>query len=167
MEEPSIQPTSVNHLDLQEKNLARQLDWIGRHDTKASVALGLATGMLGILASMGPKPSAWTPLVVVLMSPCVVLLGSSFLFVYLGNYPKTGGPKSLIFFETIAGLPIDEYKTAALSQSREDYLQDLLTQSHVVASIVARKFWALKWAYRMLFLALPPWAACIYLFKAA
>ncbi len=166
MEEPTIQ-LAVNQLDRQEKNLARQLDWIGRHDTKASVALGLATGMLGILASMGPKPSTWTPLVVVLTCVSIVLLGSSFLFVYLGNFPRTSGPKSLIFFGTISSLPIDEYRKTAYSQSQEDYLQDLLIQSHVVACIVAKKFWALQWAYRMLFLALPPWAASIYLFKAA
>src|SRR5260370_1577264 len=116
---------------------------------------------------MGPKPSTWTPLVVVLTCVSIVLLGSSFLFVYLGNCPRTSGPKSLIFFGTISSLPIDEYRKTAYSQSQEDYLQDLLIQSHVVACIVAKKFWALQWAYRMLFLALPPWAASIYLFKAA
>src|SRR5437667_7577979 len=110
MEEPAIQPTDLNQLDLQEKNLARQLDWIGRHDTKASVVLGLATGMLGVLASMGSKPSTWTPIVVVLTSVSIVLLGSSFVFIHLGNYPRTRGPRSLIFFGKIAVLPLDEYR---------------------------------------------------------
>jgi len=165
MEQPTTQP-AVNQIDREEKNLARQLDWIGRHDTKASVVLGLATGMLGVLASMGPKPSTWTPVVVILTCLSILLLGASFVFVHLGNYPKTKGPQSLIFFGTIASRSFDEYRKAAYLRSQEEYLQDLLMQSHVVACIVAKKFWALQWAYRMLFLALLPWAVCIYLFKA-
>src|SRR5260370_40313768 len=145
MEDPNIQ-LAVNQLDRQEKNLARQLDWIGRHDTKASVALGLATGMLGILASMGPKPSTWTPLVVVLTWVSIVLLGSSFLFVYLGNFPRTSGPKSLIFFGTISTLPIHAHRKTSYSQAQADYLQDLLIESHVISCIIASRVLAFQWA---------------------
>jgi hypothetical protein len=157
----------MSQIDLQEKNLARQLEWISRHDSKASVVLGLATGMLGFLASTAPKPGAFSPLLLVFTSASIVPLVASFLFVHLGNYPRMRGPKSLAFFGTIAQLRFDEYKNAVLSRTPQTHLEDFLAQSHTVACIVARKFSALQWAYRMLFIALMPWAVCIFLYKAS
>src|SRR5713226_3517779 len=140
MAETGVQALLSERVLIEEKNLARHLEWIGRHDTKSSVVLGLDTGMLGFLASVAPRPHAWTTLMVVFAVTSITLLALSLLFLHLGNYPKTRGPQSLLFFGALAALSFEQYRVARAALSQKDYLEDLLLQSHVVARIVSRKF---------------------------
>lgn len=152
-------------ITIEEKNLARHIDWTGRHDSKSSLVLAIATGMLGFLMSSIPDKVALSSITLVLGFLAIVLLAFSLFFIHLGNYPRTTGPSSLLFFGTVATMEFETYKEKSEILSSEGYYEDLLRQCYVLARIISRKFWALQWAYRTLFLALPPWSICVILFK--
>ncbi len=60
-----------------------------------------------------------------------------------------------------------DFKRRFLALTRQDYLDDLLGRCHRNACIVAHKFTRLRWAYRLMFLGVVPWAVTLYLFKTA
>ena len=154
-------------LDLAEKNLEWLLEWIGRFDNKTSVILALNTGMLGVLASFAPPLHIWTPVVYVTTIISLLSLGLSFLFVYLGMFPQTSGPRSsLLYFGSIAKIPILKYQQDFAKQSVEEHLNDVLEQSHRNSEILNGKFKFLKLAYCTLLISLIPWASTLYFFRS-
>jgi hypothetical protein len=152
-------------IDSAEKNLARLIDWVGKHDNKAAVVLSLATAMLGLLAAAVPAPAGLTPTKITLAAVTVALLGVCLGSLYLGNYPRTAGPPSLLYFNSIAGFSPEEYQRSFAARAREEHLHDLLRQGHAISSILRTKFSTLRSAYRALFLAVLPWLLSIYMFK--
>jgi hypothetical protein len=155
------------HIEIAYKNLERLLDWVNRFDTKLPIILGVDTAMLGILATFAPPLYLWNQLMTYLTIVSVALLTTSLFFVYLGSYPQTKAPsKSLLYFGSMARNTFTEYQQTFLNQSAEDYLNDLLEQGHRNSEILDRKFKMLKWAYRMLFIGVLPWATTVYLFKS-
>jgi len=154
-------------LQVAEKNLERLLEWVSRVDNKSLIVLGVVTGMLGVLATFAPPLHLWTSVMTILAIFSVTVLAASLLFICLGSYPQTKGPsKSLLYFGSIAKNSFKKYQEAFLKQSAEEHLNDLLEQCHRNSEILDRKFWSLKWAYRMLFIGVLPWAITIYLFKS-
>jgi len=168
-------------LDLAEKVLDHQLHWIDRFDVKSGVVLPVDTALIGALAyiAAGPltKHHAFPhdlPLMIT-VALSALLLVASFLCLFLGNYPQTKGPepqtkgpkRSLLYFKSIAGRTSKEYEREFMNQTETEYLQDVLQQCHRNAEIVNLKFRYLKWAYGMLFFALPLWVIAIYLAQSA
>lgn len=150
-------------LEAAEKTLDRHLDWVGRSDTKFSVVLGVDTGMLGFLATSFPAgPVSVSAIVFAAVS--VVLLAASLVFVYRGTYPRTQGPEgSLIYFRSIAGKDLNDFKERFRACVADDHLDDVLEQVHRNSEILAIKFVELQRAYRCLLLAVPSWATTLYL----
>lgn len=165
MSESVQQFDSSQRVAMMEKNLSRQIDWIGKHDTKTSIVLGITTAMLGVLAhSLSKVPDLpQTQLCFTLLA--FGLLGAVLVFLYVGNFPRTDGSSSLIFFGSIAKEKRDRYMARIREQTPEGYLEDLTNQCHVVSTIVDRKFRSLQWAYRMLFLSIAPWAESVAYFN--
>lgn len=151
---------------LAEKNLGHLLEWIGRFDTKSSVVLGIDTGMLGALATFAPAFNLWTPLMKGCVILSLILLLVSFLFVYLSNYPRLKGPNnSLFYFGSICRKCFEQYSLEFSGLSTDQCLEDILQQCHRNSEILNKKFANLRWAYRLLLLAVFPWAFTIYLFR--
>lgn len=149
-----------------ENNLDRLLEWVSRSDSKASIILGVDTGMLGAIAALAPKISSMTTLMILTATSSLILLFLSLLFIYLGSYPRTKGPnKSLLYFGSICKNSYREYQEEFLRQDSKEYLNDLLEQCHRNSEILNKKFQTLKWAHRFLFVGVPLWVATIYLFK--
>lgn len=162
-QEMSIQ----ERLDFAEKNLECLLEWISRFDNKSSVILGLNSGMLGVLVSFAPPRDFWSPIMIISSIISLITLGSSFIFIYFANYPRTKGPKkSLLYFGSIAEKSFLEYQQAFLKRSAEEHLNDVLEQSHRNSEILAKKFMCLKWAYRMLLVSLIPWSITLFFFRS-
>ena len=167
--EPDINEAMTTEIKIQvsEKELQRLLDWVSRLDNKFVLVLGIDTGMLGVVASLFPRPDLWTWPMIVVAACSALLLAVCFGFAAYGIYPQTKGPsQSLIYFASIARKSFKEYKRDFSKQTSEEYLDDLLEQCHQNAKITDSKFSRLKWAYRMIFIALAPWVATIYLFKS-
>ena len=149
------------------KNLEWLLAWIGRFDNKASVLLGLNTGMLGVLASFAQPLHLWTSVMIVSTILSLLALGLTFLFIYLGMFPQTRGQaSSLLYFGSISKKAVCEYQQAFLNQSAEEHLNDILEQSHRNSEILNQKFKFLKLAYCTLLNSLVPWTITLYFFRS-
>lgn len=163
----SLAKELTRRIEAAEHNLERTLEWITRFDNKSSIALGAATGMLGLLATMAPPLAAWTPLTWASAAFCSAALATSLAFVYLGASPQMRGPReSLLYFGAVGRKTYEDYRLAFAAQNRESYLQDLVGQCHRNSVILVEKFDRLKAAYRMLFLGVLPWAVTLVLFRS-
>lgn len=146
-----------------ETNLERQLEWVARYDTRISFIAGICIAMLGVLAGIGSKTQIWLPCVYIPFSVAGLLLLASLICIYFGQYPTTSSPNSsLLFFGSIADLKFAEFQKGFKNLSTEDYLDDLLHQTHVNAGILKKKFLFLKTSLILLLLAVPPWIFVIY-----
>lgn len=153
-------------LELAQKNLDYILEWITRFDNKNYIVLGIATGMLGAFAALAPELAFWYPFMTAMAVLSVSLLSVVLLLVYLGNYPRLNGPKdSLFYFRSIGSKTADEYRNKFCQCTAEEHLNDIIGQCHRNSEILVQKFRYLTWGYRMLFIAVTPWAITIYLFQ--
>lgn len=159
--------STQENISAAEKNLERILSWISRLDNRFAVLLGIGSAMLGVFASIAPPFATWTCLTIWVALLFMILLIISFVFLYMANFPQTKGPSdSLLFFGSIAGYSLDDYRKKFITQGADAYLNDLLHQCHRNSEIVNQKFKRIKWAYRFLLTAILPWAITIYLFKS-
>lgn len=148
-----------------EINLERQIEWVGKHDAKTSFVAGVAIAMLGVAANLDYSTlhcQSYTFVIILIF----LLLGLSLVYVYLSQFPKVQSPNhSLLFFGTIASRESNKFQTDFKNMDEEKYLEDLLHQTHVNASIVKKKFEYLKLALIFLLLAVIPWSVMIYKVK--
>jgi len=153
-----------NKIERAENNLQRNLDWVGRHDTRIAFATGISLAMLGILTNASASIVTWTWNIYAVFGLTAFLLFISLTLVYFSQYPKTESRNaSLIFFDTVSALKCDDFKKKFKEMSDEDYLEDLLSQVHINAEILSKKFNYLKVSLRLLAVATFPWLFAIYL----
>lgn len=146
-----------------ETNLERQLEWVGRFDAKSSIVIGIVVGMMGFLATILPPVANWTCPLKGTLAIAVLLLAGSMVALFLGQLPNVKAPNtSLLFFGTIATMPLHTYVQKHKTTLDVEYLDDLLTQIHVNSQILSRKFATLKWALILLLGSSVPWAFAIY-----
>ncbi len=149
-----------------EKNLDRLLAWIGRLDVKFSIILGIETAMLGFLASITPNINCIKLAILILTLITFALILVSFLFIFIGMFPRTKGPdKSLIYFGCISKMTLTDYQSHFSSISRQTYLDDVLEQCYINSKIINNKFLRLKTAYILLFLSLLPWVYLVHTYR--
>jgi hypothetical protein len=142
--------------------LDRLVEWVHHFETKSSMLLGLVTGMLAALAAFAPARAAWTPLVIAAGLAAFIAIAACLTCLYFGNYPRTRGPASLLFFGSIAQMTAGDYRRRMSELDPREYLDDLLNQSHTLSVILDARYPMLAHAYRWLFAALPFWAITIY-----
>lgn len=153
-------------LDLAKKNLEFLLEWVGRHDYKSSIFLGIGTAMLGVIATFAPDKTYWDPPMVLSTIISVFLLLLSLLCVYLANYPRLeGSSDSLFYFGSICKKCLKQYQQEFSKRTKEECLKDVLEQCHRNSEILNKKFFYLKWGYRLLLGSVIPWVITIYLFR--
>lgn len=164
MEKKLSLTSQIESIRRAELSLERLVEWIPRHDTKASVLFGVQAGMIGAIAASIAPPGALTSIESYLVLITASLLVVSIVFNGFGMLPNVLGPKeSLIFFCSIAAKSYREFQNRWLRLSDDDYLGDLLEQIHVNSLIAAKKFLWLKKSYIFLAIATLPWATTIYL----
>tara|TARA_R110002072_G_scaffold1084_13_gene8978 strand:- start:485 stop:991 length:507 start_codon:yes stop_codon:yes gene_type:complete len=128
-------------IDSAEKNLQRQIEWVSRVETRSSLIFGISVGMLGYLASILPHFSIWPCWFIFLLIATLGLKIAVIGFLFRAQFPRTEAPKpSLIFFGEIVKFDLDEFMRRAKSCDWEQYLDDLLAQTHVNGQIVSSKF---------------------------
>lgn len=151
--------------DQMENLLNRQLTWIAAADSRLSLVLPLSTAMLGALAVYAPKPSAWNLASGIPAAFAIFFLSLSILFCAFAFFPRTTGTKgSVIFFEGINARNLEQYRSALASLKEIDYLNDVIQQCHINASIASTKFTWVKRGMGALFASVLPWAYAIYRF---
>jgi hypothetical protein len=152
-----------------EKNLGRQIDWIGRVDVKAGILLGTLTAMLGVLFGINPKVGSMSTAQQALSLITLLILGGGCVYVLLTQFPRTAPPTekapSLLFFGTICARASDAYLREFKSMTPEQYLDDLLRQAHRNGEIVQSKFENLQIGYTLFWFGLLFWLLAVYLAK--
>jgi hypothetical protein len=120
--------------------------------------------MLGVLANTSASISSWSYVQYGIFGLTAILLFSSLILVYCGQYPKTKSPNSsLIYFGTIANLKFDEFSKKFKESNDQEYLDDLLCQTHINAEILKKKFSFFKASLILIVVAIIPWLISIYL----
>lgn len=133
--------TLRNRIELTELNLQRKLDWISRSDTRIAFTASIAVAMLGVLASASALITKWENHYYLVFALAFLFLFGSLLFVYFSQFPKTKSVNSsLIYFGTIANLKVDDFNKKVRATTEDEYLDDLLSQTHRNAEILRWKF---------------------------
>ncbi len=145
-------------LDLLDRILGRNLQWVAAADSKVAPILALDTGMLGVIAALFPKPSAWSAVQVAATAIAAALLLTSMIAVASAVFPRLEGPKgSRVFFGGIAQADPDAYVASMLAGITPELLQDFAKQCHRNAEIAETKFRYIRWAMILLFCSIVPW----------
>jgi hypothetical protein len=160
--------TKTEQIAAAEKNLERLLEWVTRCDNKTVIILGIVTALSGVFVTLIASTQIWTYCKQAATVLTTLFLLLEFACIFNANIPRTRGPtgpRSLLFFETIAETGVDEYRKAFTSQTQDEYLADLTRQCHRNAQIVSMKFQSLTWAYRLLIPVLFFWAMSLYFLR--
>lgn len=155
-----------NQISRAEQNLQRKLDWVERHDTRVSFAAGGTIAMLGVLAGASAAVVTWSLWLYIVFGSAAALLFVSLVLIYFSQYPKTKPYKqSLLFFGSISKLSVGNFKSKFKAMTAEEYLDDLLAQTHINAEILSKKFENLKASLILIGIATIPWLLAIYYSK--
>lgn len=128
--------------------LSRIQDWIKVVDQKASI---LATVLWVILTLIWEKLLKWYMLLIKDITSCPSILGTIGISLILGwiglclsiIIPKIRRAKqanSISYFWDIAGMGLQDYKSAITSLNDQKYKNDLIEQIHVSAGIAKQKY---------------------------
>jgi hypothetical protein len=147
-----------------EKTLQRMLDWIGRHDLRSGATMGITVAMLGALSAATPPIAKWSTSFTI----ALVLSAAGFVIVVgeliHGLFPRMRKDRpSMFFFGSIAAMPPEEYRRRFLALTEDDYLDDVLGQAHLNATLLCAKFRSLRRAVLALLLTVPAWACALSL----
>jgi len=149
--------------EMQEKTLARLLEWIRGAEAKVAPVLAIGTAMLGVLGALAPGVSEWTMCGAAVVILAGVLLLVSLLLLFLASIPRTKGPQdSRVFFEAIKETKPHDYLTAIRALTRDEYIADLAAQCHRNAEICSLKFRLVWGSTCLLFLAVIPWLVGVW-----
>lgn len=144
------------NIEALEKGLERHLTWIRQADTKAQMLVAINLVLVGCVLGQMPSRAEFS-----LTSAVVVVIGvilptwSLFkCFVSMSPHVK-GAADSIIFFGNVGRLDLDTYRQAVISRTQEDYIDDLIVQTHINAKIAAAKYNRIKAAAYVTFLSGP------------
>ena len=151
-------------IEVQEKALARFLEWIRHADSKSQIFISLNLAMIGAIVAGLPTPDKFN-----VRSLMLLVLGAGIPVANLMHClhavaPKTTShaSKSHIFFGLVQESSADEFHKIVKSRSAQAYLEDLNDQCFANSQIAAKKYSHLKSASIWTFRFMPVWIACIY-----
>lgn len=134
------------------------LSFFSRVDAKASVILAVNTGMVGYLSAHLPSLESMRWWEFLAPACTIVLLASSFWYLYKGAFPQTkGGHGSLVYFREVAGRTETKFIDEFMSQQEAGYTKDLLGQAWRNSEILRQKFEDVKYAFILMAIAVLPW----------
>lgn len=152
-------PPDISRL---ESTLQLQLQWIEAAESRITIILPLSVAMLGSLAFLFSGAAVSTSAIVfgfiaaLMLTLSVIFAGSAF-------FPRIDSPNdSAIFFGTIASKKLSDYRTSTLGMSQNDYIEDLVHQIHINASIASTKYKRFRHSIFSLAVAFIPWCVALY-----
>ena len=152
-------------INILEKNLSRQLDWISKADSKVPFIFALNTAMLGVVAALLPNTAfGWDIAAGYFIFFTLFLCFISLLLLALSSFPRTDGPiGSLIYFGGIIAKEIEPFTNAVESLTTSEYMEDLIKQAYRNAQIANKKYFWIQRSLFCLFLSVLPWLMAVYL----
>jgi hypothetical protein len=147
---------------------------INRADLKAQIALSTTAILAALVANLGMglatrEVTRWTPLdwgVVVLYSLFLTCACCSIVHALLAAYPRAVGRKDthrglpgLYFSGHVIQLPAQDYTARFMDQTNRELLERVLVQIHSKSRVLEAKLRHVRWALRLLAMALLLWPA--------
>jgi hypothetical protein len=153
-------------IGISEANLNRAISWSSVADQKAGFVLTLTIVMLGFLTSQlndfftavfalweksASAPVLFTILIAVLLLALIGMIGAivNLVSVIRPRVTPSSAKNSILFFQTICAMPIDEFTDRVKQMDEESYVHALCDQTHNVSKVVAEKFrklaFSIKW----------------------
>jgi hypothetical protein len=165
--EPPFGPgplTADQLLRSQETTLSRLVATGTIADSRSGLVISSNLAMLGaLIATLSGKtlqsvgPGLWL-MVGLTTVGCV----GSIAMAALAAFPRPGTrPGSLVFFGSIAAMPLEEYFNRLRVVPQVDFARDLADQCHRVAVIAALKFRWVRRAMVTMIAAAVPWLICL------
>lgn len=142
------------------------LGFFSRVDSRASVVLGINTGMLALLAGKLPRPEQfdWKMSIAIV---AVVCLTCSYWFLFKTAFPDLkGGTASLIYFREISKRVESKFIEDFSNQTGEEFYKDMLRQIWRNSEILSNKFNTLRRAFIWMLIAVIPWAFAVGIFES-
>lgn len=139
------------------ESLSRAIGFTRAADTKVGPVLALQVALAGTLAARmeglweiltGPSGSAEAVTVGILLGFYAALLLASIVMsvvVYIPRNPRAS--RSLIYFEDIAALSVQEFSEQSKRMDAEEIERQLLQQVHAVSDVASTKMKRARWAY--------------------
>lgn len=160
-------------IGISKDNLQRMIDWIASSDQKIGIimiVLGTATAYLSnkvgeiIKIFAGAKLGFWEFIVAFSITIYVFLIIKSGYFIFRALYPdiKTRS-NSLFFFGSIASQNKEDFKRQIKSLTKEQVIDNLNDQTHIISELALFKFEKVKRAMESLFLAAIFWLILLVL----
>lgn len=151
-------------IELLERNLARQLDWIRAADTKIAPVILITTFLLGTSVAFISRASVLSGVTISLAIICVGMLLYTLFCMIMVNFPRiTRHDESSIFFEGVKATDFAGFEKKIAAMTRETYFHDLSNTCYENAMIASVKFGYVKKAMIALFLAIIPWVVLVYI----
>ncbi|MBP1691190.1 MAG: hypothetical protein H6Q32_542 [Bacteroidetes bacterium] len=150
-------------ISMMEQAFERQLKNSVAADTKVATYIGINTTMLAVLAALvtGPAGLSFWTILLAAVSAAGLLLG--LLFLTLSSTPRTSrASKSIIFFGSIAKQSTEAYAEAVKTVTHEDYLDDLIRQTHRTAEIATEKYRWIQRSQIAWYASILPWLLTVY-----
>lgn len=159
MERKALESHEVSEMAL---DLLGQINlFFSRTEAKASVILGVDTGMIWYLATKLPPIKTWDIHMLSALLP-LGLIAASVCELYRSSFPQLkGGRESLISFKEIAKRTEDRFLTDFTKRTAEELAQDLLGQVWRNSKILTKKIHCLKRAYTFCASAVLAWGFAI------
>ncbi|MEQ1856245.1 MAG: Pycsar system effector family protein [Longimicrobiales bacterium] len=156
-----------DRLDLIDRILGRNLDWVAAADGKVAPILAMDTAMLGVMAALVPSASSWRAVPAIMAGMASICLLVSLICLGAATFPRLHGPKeSLVFFGGITTVERSKYVERLLAVPPQEIHEDFAEQVHRNAEIAATKFGFVRTAMVFLFAAIPFWLVAIGLLYA-
>lgn len=150
-------------IDVLESELTRLLEWVRAAESRLAFVLPLSTAMLGALAVFVPSNFVWSVFLAIVSFVAALFLVLSIIFAAIASFPRTTGPEgSLIYFGGIDDLGLERFSSAIASLTRDEYVNDLITQCHRNAQIAQRKYVWVQRAMACLFISSSPWLISLF-----
>jgi len=156
--------TADQLLRSQETTLSRLVATGTIADSRSGLVISSNIGMLGALVASvsganALSAGAWLwPMVGLTVTACT----ASILMAAMAAFPRPGTrPGSLVFFGSIAQMPLDTYFERLRSVPQVEFARDLADQCHSVAVLASLKFRWVRRAMVTMILAALPWLVCL------
>lgn len=151
-------------IEIQERTLGYQLDWIKAVDTKTEILIAIDLAMLGLLAAVAPKPTDLSALPIIMLSASALPLLVSLFYCVRATFPHLDGPRgSLIYFGGICAHDREGFGDLARGRSETDHLKDLCDQTHQNALIAGTKYKRIQAAFMAMFIGAAFWLPTVYI----
>lgn len=151
-------------LDLLDRTLERNLNWIRAADLKIYPIFAIDAAMLGVLAALAPSGDWWTITVAIAPVLAVSLLLASIVCLAIASFPRLKNSKrSVVYFGSAIGHDESEYIRRFSEGPTPELIQDLGSQAYRSAAIAYSKYLAIRWAIILQFSGVPPWLIAVWL----